>query len=681
MRTNARCAEMSLFPVLFRHNDLIAAMSTAENIPQKKLVNILNYLHFSESRLYVLLTHPDYPERTLVRVRHEPCSTDELVCHWDQDCGDPDLERYNIPYLVVSYDQAVIIAPVRVLDARGSMMTLQLPEYGRLINERERPRFRCRNVEAEIWQQGFQAAGHLVDISDRAFRVHVAAKPPASFSWFNTDETSMLRLHGGDTTFYAAPCNAMYEERKARGRDIVVTPLNDGAIKRFPPKVFRNPRLNSSTPLHVIFEHPLIKKKIQREIFDISNAGFSIRDDEKDVVLPPGLIIPEAAVLYAGVVKIGCTIQVVYRRREDDLLRFGFVILDMNVTNYKKLNLVLTTMGGGQAGTSNVVDTDELWEFFFDADFIYPQKYKALHTIKADFRNLYRKLYEESPEIANHFVYQKNGKIYGHIAMLRAYEKTWMVHHHAARPMGGKAAGLQVLKQLILYLNDLYRMPSANMDHVITYYRPGNRFPERIFGGFIDYVNDPRHASLDHFSYLSFPAKGAGGKLPDDWSVRDCTSSDFWEFEQFYRNSGGGLFSSVLMPEEGGDQPPLETVYSESGFIRRWRFHVLARHGVPQAFIIVEESDVGINLSSLLNGFKVFIMQPDLPPEVLFSALSAMLSPDTSGSVSLLLYPAEYAETLSSDYETKNYLLWILNMQHADEYIDYLGRKYRIRVL
>ncbi|HET58590.1 MAG TPA: hypothetical protein ENN35_09150, partial [Deltaproteobacteria bacterium] len=474
----------------------------------------------------------------------------------------------------------------------------------------------------------------------------------------------MLRLHDGETTFYAAPCTAMYEERKVRGRDIVVTPLNDEEIKRFPPKVFRNPRLNSSTPLHVIFEHPLIKKKVQREIFDISNAGFSIRDDEKDVVLPPGLIIPEAAVLYAGVVKIGCTIQVVYRRRENDLIRFGFVILDMNVTNYKKLNLVLATMGGGQTGTSNVVDTDELWEFFFDADFIYPQKYKALHTIKADFRNLYRKLYEESPEIANHFVYQKNGKIYGHIAMLRAYEKTWMVHHHAARPMGGKAAGLQVLKQLILYLNDLYRMPSANMDHVITYYRPGNRFPERIFGGFIDYINDPRHASLDRFSYLTFPPREAGGKLPDDWSVRDCTSSDFWEFEQFYRNSGGGLFSSVLMPEEGGGQPPLETVYSESGFIRRWRFHVLARHDVPQAFIIVEESDVGINLSSLLNGFKVFIIQPELPPEILFSALSAMLGPDTSGSVSLLLYPAEYAETLSSGYESKNYLLWILNMQH-----------------
>ena len=71
--------EAPLPPWMFRHNDLISALASAENIDKKKLTNILNYLHFKGNHIYALLNHPLYEEGMLVKVHPKPCSGDELM--------------------------------------------------------------------------------------------------------------------------------------------------------------------------------------------------------------------------------------------------------------------------------------------------------------------------------------------------------------------------------------------------------------------------------------------------------------------------------------------------------------------------------------------------------------------------------------------------------------------------
>jgi len=355
------------------------------------------------------------------------------------------------------------------------------------------------------------------------------------------------------------------------------------------------------------------------------------------------------------------------------------VILDMDLTNYDHLNQVLNNRPGADTGMLNEVNSDALWEFFFDTDFIYPKKYKIIQSFKDNFRDVYRRLYEGATGIAKHFTYQLNGRIYGHVSMLRVYEQTWMVHHHAARPIGGRPTGLVVLKQLIYYLNDFYRFPSANMDYVITYFRPENKFPARVFGGFAKDHGNPQHCSLDLFTYLTYPLGKTSKNLPPDWSLRECSASDLWEFEQFYRNHSGGLFWSILKSESRQNKPSLEEVFAASGFIRRWQTFALTYRDQPKAFIIAEESDAGINLSNLLNGFKVFVADPDINQDILFSAIAELTGNRVAESVSLLIYPEDYAQRAGIGYEKKQYLLWILDTQYGNEYLEYLGRKFRIR--
>lgn len=653
-------------------------MVSADYLDQQKLANTFNYLHFKGNPVYSLLNHPRYEESLLIKVYPEPCAGEVLNCRWDDTYASYNLEDYSLRFLIISHDQSFIVVPTRLITRNGKSFSIELPKTAFVVNRRQYPRFDCRDVKAELWQNGFHAEGELVDFSPQAFRLRVQSDPTFSFHCFNSEEAATIRLSGGTQVFYSGICSCRRANQNGCGRELVLTPMQD-QIKRFKAMALRNPRKQSSPAFSAIFDHPFTKRRVQREIHDISTTGFSICNSSCESVLMPGMIIPDLAISYAGIFKIRCKAQVIYRKEEEEQTRFGLAILDMDMTGYNHLNQVLNNIHGSDAGSQNEVSLDELWEFFFDADFIYPKKYKIIQSFKDDFQDIYRRLYEESPEIAKYFTYQRNGRIYGHIAMLRAYERTWMVHHHAARPIGGRPIGLIVLKQLIYYLKDLIRLPSANLDYVITYYRPENKFPARVFGGFAQNHGNPQHCSVDAFSYLSYPVEKVYGELPVDWTSRECLDADFWEFEQFYRNHYNGLFGSIIMRNNRPNTKSVEEVFGENGFVRRWKSYVLTHSNRLKAFIIAEESNVGVNLSNLLNGFKVFVMDPDLPSEILFGAIANIAGKQPAESISLLICPSDYVDKVELDCERKQYLLWILDMQYANEYIEFLGQKYRIR--
>ncbi|MEK7826915.1 MAG: PilZ domain-containing protein, partial [Thermodesulfobacteriota bacterium] len=289
------------------------------------------------------------------------------------------MEHYHLQYLVISDDQSVILVPARMFVTNGNGLTVQLPEQSFVISQRQAPRFPCQGFKAELWQNGFQAEGVLMDFGPHAFRIRVQSDPPSSFHWFNIDTPATIRLSDGKDVLYSGNCNCMYQKQDGRSREVILTHTHD-QIQRFKANVLRNPRRQSSPPLHAIFEHPFIKKQVQREIFDISTTGFSICDKSDEVVLIPGMIIPDMTITYAGILKIRCKAQVIYRKEGDDQVRFGLVILDMDLTNYNHLNQVLNNMHGADTGMLNEVNLDALWEFFFDTDFIYPKKYKMIQS-------------------------------------------------------------------------------------------------------------------------------------------------------------------------------------------------------------------------------------------------------------------------------------------------------------
>ncbi|MGD9175074.1 MAG: hypothetical protein PVF29_12985, partial [Desulfobacterales bacterium] len=299
---------------------------------------------------------------------------------------------------------------------------------------------------------------------------------------------------------------------------------------------------------------------------------------------------------------------------------------------------------------------------------------------KDKIKKTYERLYSNNPHIARHFIYQDKGRILGHMAMIRFYENTWMIHHHAARKSTGNKAGLIVLDQIGRMINDSGRIYSLHMDYFIAYYRSENKFPRRIFGGAAKNINDPKKCSVDAFAYYHHRHKtnGQPSALPSDWELVPTQPEDLAELEKFYEHVAGGLMLGALdLTADKFSHDHLSALYHQAGLKRERHFYSLKKNGRLTAIVGVVLSDAGLNLSDLTNCLKVFVVDPhSLTADIFRAMLSALMKKIEQSEIAVLLYPVEYAEDQAITYE-KQYNLWVCRLQSSDEYFRYLNRLLR----
>jgi hypothetical protein len=116
----------------------------------------------------------------------------------------------------------------------------------------------------------------------------------------------------------------------------------------------------------------------------------------------------------------------------------------------------------------------------------------------------------------------------------------------------------------------------------------------------------------------------------------------------------------------------LKKSFVEAGFKRDCRTYSLSFAGQQVAFFIVNQSDMGFNLSDLLNGIKIIVLQPArLPWEMLSAAVNKLSAIFATEKTPLLIFPADYLPAQNIPVE-KQYALWILQSKYADDYLLYM---------
>ena len=675
-----RCKENQFSPPrYFQHVDLFRDFEAAKTIDLTQLINTINYNHFTDSPLFILLKHPIYQNSLLVKVHPEPCLDNQLTCRWDKSYYEYKLKSHLPLCLLIVSNPHMIIVPFNLLCSDNKSFTIELPEKSHALNQRQSQRYPCRDVRAELIQSDFVVSGELMDFSPTAFRIKADLEAREHNCWFNPDAPASIRFFCNEKLIYSELCRCIRQQNCNNISKEIVFTSDSNHNSRFTAKKIRNPRRQLSPPLTAVFMHPFFKKRTQRDIFDISTTGFSIFDKPNDDVFMPGMIIPDLSILLAGIPIAKCLGQVIYRRTEEKNIRYGVAILDMDIHSYSRINHILGISSDSKISVSTTLDTDALWDFFFQAGFIYPEKYSFCQAHREKFIEIYRKLYQESPEIARHFTYEKNGRIYGHISMIRAYERTWLIQHHASMPLENKLAGFIVLRHIMLFANGMYQLSSAQMDFSICYFRPENKFPDRVFGGFARYFNNRQACSLDLFAYMSMPVSHINNALPHEWILRESSALDLWEIEQFYKHHSGGLLLDILhlkTPNHANES--IEEAFNHIGLLRKCRSYSLIHLDHLKAVFIVDQSDLAINMSNLLNCIKVLITDSTgLPPELLSITVSKLGSVYNLDKATILLYPASSLDKTGFSCE-KRYQLWILNMCYMNQFMDYVQKKFRM---
>jgi hypothetical protein len=664
-------------PWIFQHKELLTEISTNKSWEQKELINKLNHINFIDGYVSLLLDHKKTSEYILLKAYPQPCIKDELICRLDLQGDFIDLTEYSLNYLMIDDGLTVILAPVQLVSFEANTLKLNLPDKSHIIKTRKTRRHYCQGIACEVIQDGFNTNGALIDFTPSAFGIKLNGNE--NMKGFNENNPSLINLNQNGVKLFSGSCRCIRNGMDSPDGKIVFAPINT-QIALVPKKKIRNPRQQIAPSFTINFKHPLFQKNVERDILEISTSGFSVRDNMEEETLLPGMIIPKMSIVYAGVLKMYCSVRVLYRHedRKNEIVHCGLAITDMDVHSYSHLNHLVGIYLDGNARVSTEVYMDALWEFFFDTGFIYGEKYEHLQPYRETFKETYRKLYQDNPDIARHFVYEKNGKIYGHMSMIHAYNSSWVIQHFAARPMESKIAGLMILRQITYYINGFHRFASGGMDYVTAYYQPENELMNKVFGGFADYLGNPKGSSQDLFSYLRFPKGSFNQALPPNWMLRECISSDFVKLTNFYENHSGGLLLDAL----GLNSPmkPLRDSFIKVGFKRNCQTFCLCFEEEQVAFFIVDQSDLGLNLSDLLNGIKILIInETKLKWDIVTSAINKISSFYEEEQISLLVYPSDYLSR-QGIRANKNYLLWIFKIKpYSEQYLEYMKSKFRIR--
>jgi len=649
------------------------ASSTAGPRPVdlKRLINKLNYLNFQNKTVLLAFEHARYGQTLRVEARPEPCGENLLRCTWVDPRDARAISKYYVfSSLFVPDEQRLLQSMGQIVSMDEEGIVIELPESCTEVQSRRVVRNPCNGIQVQLLKSGSRFEGTLVDFSPLSFRVRVRASPPQTFGWLTTGTPVMVVLSNDRETLFSGDCRVVSKTGGRTSREYVFEPTQD-RIQRFEGQQHRSVRQEFVPAPTIVFEHPLTGRLVSLKVLDISASGLAVEEYARNAVLVPGLMIPRLDLCLASNFRFPCRAQVVHRQvldpgSGDSCLKYGLALLDMDVADHVQLVGLLHHAGDRLSYVCNQVDMDDLWSFFFETGFIYPQKYGFIQKNREQIKQTYEKLYTRSPSIARHFIHQDQGKILGHMAMLRFFDSTWLIHHHAARTNYTYRAGLNVLEHITRFINESCRFSFMHMEYLICFYRPENRFPRSVFGGLCRGIDDPRVCSEALFAYLHLQCdhdvKGGLGECglspTDDDDLRELSS--FCQHE-----SGGGLMIGAFDLEPGDvAHSDLGEEFRKLGLKRERHLYALKRNDHLQAVVMVNLADIGLNLSDLTNSITLFVLDDqELTIEIVYNALSVLMKSLGQEQIPVLIYPEAAAKSLKIPVE-KRYVMWSL-MPHS----------------
>lgn len=671
-----------------------SSISSKTKIKKKNLINMINHLHFIGDSISVHIQDETNQGGFLLQAKPGPYRDGKVVLRFDS-MNMFDSERHKPLHMIIDQSNALILFPLTMESMTMDSITIKLPEMAYVYGKRKIRRSSCIGVSANIIQGQFQTDGVLENFNPNGLRIGFHR----SFPIPNPNQPVLLQLRKGSTLIFSGECQILRSDRTLSS--IVFKP-----IKYIYPELNQcnhtNPRVRLTPLPQIIYEHPLCQKTLQHEIDDISGSGFAAVLQEKESLLIPGMIIPQVILKISEGMNLHCTTKVIYSRRlSKGMKKYGFYILDMPLNDQRHLFDVVSKATDQHFNITGKIDMDSLWELFFYSGFIYPEKFGPISFYSEKLKATYKRLYEEGQDIFTPLTYLDNGKVYAHVSAIKAYEGSWLAHHAAARPMSGKQTGLKLINHAINYVDCLYRLPSSSsgLRYQIYYFQPKNKFTDFFFGDVARQLNNPEIWSINDFAYMNFDIHQTEKALPADWNLDYFSQEDLSILEKHYTSIGGRLMLNgfacakrVSERANGADiefiranidmnriqESSIEAIYKHCGLMRKSDLYALKEKNVLKAAILVDRSDLGINMSELLNSIKVLVIDTSLPWPILQEAVNTLGRVYNTNMIQVLTFPIAYLQKQGIAY-TKSYRLCVMDTHFYEHYRDLLIERVKIK--
>ncbi len=665
-----------------------SALAAVPKVNKKVIINLINHLHFTGEQVSIHIQDKITREEFFLQGESGPFVSDKVEVKF----ADPDkfdIKRHVPLNLAIDNRKSLIVFPVDQQSICREALVLRLPEMAHSYSKRQAVRHTCEGITAEIVQGLINIKGFLEDINPQDLKVHLVA--PANL---NSANHLFLKLSRDDCIYFMGKCRILRSDHN--DTYIILQPVHNSRPVLSPRK-YPNARVRITPQPIIHFTHPLCGLAVQNKVEDISASGFSVIVPDKESLLIPGMVIPQMTLQLPGMISsLQCAAQVIYRRKQKkNMERYGFYILDMSLHDQRRLYDAVSKAVDPHVNLTGKVNMNSLWELFFGSGFIYPDKYGIISAYTAALKETYRKLYEEGQDIFTHLTYQDQGQVFAHMSMVKTYEESWIIHHLAAVPMRGVRTGLRILNHFVNYMDCLYRLPvhSKTMRYNFCYYRPENKFSDYYFGGVYRTFKRRDMCSMDLFGYMSMSLDSKMNTLPEGWSIDSFSHDDLMLMRDYYDGIGGGMMLDAYALEcrasensESSDEHQntpaknhnnITSMYSKIGLRRESKVFSVRHHGQIKAAIIVDVSDMGVNMSELLNSIKVIVTDNTLPWPILQEAVSRVGKVYETDTIWVLIFPFNYLGHQGVDCK-KRYYFWVLNTDLVGNGMDVIKDHVRI---
>lgn len=668
---------------------IVDSHSSKEPHPQKRLyprkfiANKLNYFNFQQLPLIARLEHIT-DGTILTRAAYPtPCIRHQLFCAWSKTEKNPpeSLDTYRIKEILIPDGCHLFAFAPHQGQVGPKGLRFALPDTCEDSNRRHLKRHTVSGIKASVGDGKWLRVGRLVNFNAESFLIKLGRLNTASKMRLHPGKIVTLSLREGNNTSYTGPCRVMPQRQTTPRDDLVLAPLNE-PVKCQTPKRHRCERYQPDLRPNVTFTHPLLKRPQVLKAEDLSGGGFAVCEPQPDSVLLPGMRVHDLELRFQDSRSIQCEVLVVYRNCDESAcskepkMRCGLVITDISPAEHTHLLAYLTHARNQRTYVCNPVDMDALWHFFFETGFIYPEKYVSFGEKSEKIKATYKRLYLNPSNISRHFIYQEDGVILGHVAGIRAYEDSWMIHHLAANTSINPMAGLAVLKQVGHFLLAASNLASSHLKYVLNYYQAKKKFSQRLWGGVTRRIDAPKSCCEYVFTYLRIHNRISSLNLPQEgYKLLPCQRKDLAALQAAYRLDHGDLMLSALdLVPERINASTLSDEYKRMQLQRCRKLYSIKRGSKLEAVCMVVQTDAGLNLSDLINNIQVLIMpNSEMPAAALQQILQTLAEPFEQEDVAVLLYPSKYATEHCLDGE-RQYTLWVLDTNASDAYFNYINR-------
>jgi len=167
----------------------------------------------------------------------------------------------------------MIVTPIKVLSSSQNSFTIQLPEKSYVLNQPGQ----ATSMPSRLgWSNAKRLCcqGRINKLQSHSILFRVSSEAFRHSSWFNPDVPASVRLISNEKIIYSEFCKCIRWQDNRLSKEMVFAAESDH-IRRFRQKKSAIPAADYAA-LSAVFEHPFFKKRIQRNVFDISTTGFPL---------------------------------------------------------------------------------------------------------------------------------------------------------------------------------------------------------------------------------------------------------------------------------------------------------------------------------------------------------------------------------------------------------------------